>query len=151
MEKIKGAFPVHKNIFKVGVKGLESTEDDMLTPAGLENFSPSFDNTIQDWYSMENEGWRSSLLTGKGWAIGFSGKRIVGDTANDYIAGKMLAIGQDACTKFSWELPDGLKIEQNVVISVTNNGDGDTINVGKLEFELRSDGKPTVTEPSAAE
>ncbi len=151
MSVTKGVFPVHNNIFKIGIAGLESTEDEMLTPAGLENFSPSFDNTIEDWYSMENKGWRSSLLTGKGWSIGFSGKRVVGDTANDYIANKMLAIGSEACTKFYWQLPDGLTVEQNVIISVTNNSGGDTTNVGKLEFELRSDGKPTVTEPTEQE
>lgn len=147
----KGVFPVHNNIFKIGTKGPESTESDMLTPAGLENFSPSFDNTIEEWYSMENQGWRSALLTGKGWSIGFSGKRVVGDAANDYIAGLMLAIGQDACTKFYWRLPDGLTVEQNVIVAVSNNGGGDTTNVGKLEFELRSDGKPTVTAPTASE
>lgn len=142
---------MHNNIFKIGVKGLESVEADMLTPAGLENFSPSFDNTIEDWYSMENEGWRSSLLTGKGWSISFSGKRVIGDAANDYVARLMLAIGQDACTKFYWQLPDGLTVEQNVIVAVTNNGGGDTTNVGKLEFELRSDGAPKVTEPSSEE
>jgi hypothetical protein len=65
MSVTKGVFPVHNNVFKIGIKGLESEEADMQTPAGLENFSPSFDNTIEDWFSMENKGWRSSLLTGK--------------------------------------------------------------------------------------
>ena len=144
-----GVFPVHNNIFKFGTGGLDSTEDQMLTPANLENFSPSFDNTIEEWFAMENEGWKSALLTGKGWTISFKGKRTVGDTANDYIAGLMLKVGREACTKFRWTLPDGLTVDQNVVIAVTNNGGGDSVNVGGLEFECKSDGKPTVTEPSS--
>ena len=146
---ITGVFPVHNNIFKFGVGGLNSTEQQMLTPSNLENFSPSFDNTIEEWFAMENEGWKSALLTGKGWSISFKGKRTVGDPANDYIAGLMLKVGREACTKFRWILPDGLTINQNVVIAVTNNGGGDTTNVGGLEFECRSDGKPTVTLPES--
>ena len=142
-----GVFPVHNNIFKFGIGGLDSTEEQMLTPANLENFQPNFDNTIEEWFSMENEGWKSALLTGKGWTISFKGKRTVGDPANDYIAGLMLKVGRAACTKFRWILPDGLTVDQNVVIAVTNNGGGDTTNVGRLEFECRSDGKPAVTLP----
>lgn len=143
-----GVFPVHNNIFEFGTKGLSSTDEDMATPANMESFSPAFDNTIQDWFSMENEGWRSSLMTGKGWSISFSGKRTIGDKCNDYIAGLMLKVGQDACTKFKWTLPDGLTISQDVVIAVTNNGGGETTDVAKLEFECRSTGKPTVTLPT---
>ena len=146
---ITGVFPVHNNIFKFGVGGLDSTEQQMLTPANLENFSPSFDNTIEEWFAMENEGWKSALLTGKGWTISFKGKRTIGDPANDYIAGLMLKVGRAACTKFRWILPDGLIIDQNVVIAVTNNGGGDTTNVGGLEFECKSDGKPAVTLPES--
>lgn len=144
-----GVFPVHNNIFKFGTCGLDSTEEQMLTPANLENFSPAFDNTIEQWFAMENEGWKSALLTGKGWSIAFKGKRTVGDPANDYIASLMLKVGRDVCTKFRWILPDDLIIDQNVVIAVTNNGGGDTINVGGLEFECHSDGKPTVTLPES--
>ena len=57
----------------------------------------------------------------------------------------MLKVGRAACTKFRWILPDGLTIDQNVVIAVTNNGGGDSVNVGGLEFECKSDGKPAVT------
>lgn len=87
------------------------------------------------------------MLTGKGWTISFKGKRTIGDPANDYIAGLMLKVGRTACTKFRWILLDGLTVDQNVVIAVTNNGGGDTTNVGGLEFECRSDGKPAVTLP----
>ena len=62
----------------------------------------------------------------------------------------MLRVGREACTKFRWTLPDGLTVNQNVVIAVTNNGGGDSTNVGGLEFECRSDGKPAVTLPESS-
>ena len=108
---ITGVFPVHNNIFKFGVGGLDSTEQQMLTPANLENFQPHFDNTLEQWFAMEQEGWRSALLTGKGWSISFKGKRTIGDAANDYIAGLMLKIGRKACTKSRcFPMPEYLKM-----------------------------------------
>ena len=148
---ITGVFPVHNNIFKFGVGGLDSTEQQMLTPANLENFQPQFDNTIEEWFAMENEGWKSALLTGKGWTISFKGKRTVGDAANDYIAGLMLENGMEAQTQFEWTLPDGIKVAFPVTVAVTNNGGGETVNVGALEFEVHSNGKPTVTLPESEE
>ena len=39
-------YPVHNNIFKFGLKGLQSQTADMVTPKDLENFSPSIDGTV---------------------------------------------------------------------------------------------------------
>lgn len=134
-----GVFPVHNNEFKIKVK------EEKVTIKGLENFSPSFDNTVEEWNAMEDEGWISRLLTGKAWAISFSGKRVIGDTGNDYVSAQLFSIGQDANVEFEWTMPSGTKIEQTMVCSVSNNGGGDTTSVGALEFELQSTGKPTVT------
>lgn len=140
-----GVFPVHNNEFKIGIKGPNSEEADFLMPKGLENFAPSFDNGIEEWYPMEDEGWVDRLLTSKAWAIAFTGKRVIGDPANDYIANMLFSIGQDANVPFKWIMPSGTTIEQEMVVSVTNNGGGDSTNVGALEFELQSTGKPKVT------
>lgn len=141
-----GVFPVHNNKFEIGLNGVESSAAaDFAVPAGLENFSPAFDNTIEEWYAMDDEGWASALLTGKKWAISFKGKRVIGDDANDYIAGLLFAIGQDANTILKWTMPTGTVVTQEMIVSVTNNGGGDTTNVGALEFGLQSTGKPTVT------
>lgn len=141
-----GIFPVHNNEFKLGLKGVDSVEEaDFAMPKGLENFAPSFDNGVEEYYPMENEGWVERLLTAKSWGLSFTGKRHVGDPANDYIADMLFAIGQDANTILKWTMPNGTTIEQKMVVSVTNVGGGDSTNIGALEFELQSSGKPTVT------
>lgn len=94
---------------------------------------------------MENEGWIERLLTSKSWSISFTGKRVIGDVGNDFIANKLFAIGQGAYVPFKWTMPNGTEIKQKMVCSVTNNGGGDSTNVGALEFELQSSGKPEVT------
>lgn len=142
-------YPVHTNKFKFGTKGLESEEADMIMPKDLENFSPSIDGNVEEWYAMDAEGWAKAAMTGKKLSFSFKGKRSVGDPGNDYIAGLAWKFGQDVMTKFEWEMVSGAKLEVPVVINVTTPGGGDSTNLDSLEFEVTGYGKPTFT-PAAA-
>ena len=150
MAKItSGVYPVFNNEFKIGTKGMESTTEDMVSIADLETFSVSIDNNIEEWTPMTTEGWVRRLQTGKGFSISLNGKRNIGDPGNDYVASKMFATGRDVETKFEWTMPSGLKVEFDCVLNISSAG-GDSTNVDVLEFEAMSNGKPTVTEPSAS-
>lgn len=147
MPKItSGVYPVFNNEFKIGTKGTESTSEQMVTIADLETFSVSIDNNIEEWTPMTTEGWVRRLQTGKGFSISLNGKRNIGDAGNDYVASKMFATGRDVETKFEWTMPSGLKVEFDCVLNISSAG-GDSTNVDVLEFEVMSNGKPTVTEP----
>ena len=141
-----GVYPVLNNIFKIGTSGLQSTADQMVTIKDITTFSVSFDNNVEEWTPMDQEGWVRRLLTGKGIKIALSGKRCVGDAGNDYVAGLAFKSGQDVETKFEWTFPSGLKVEFNVVINLTNVGGGESTDAAPLEFEVMTNGKPTVTE-----
>ena len=143
-------YPVHNNKFKFGTKGLASEAADMVMPVDLENFSPTIDGTTEEWYAMDAEGWAKSAMTGKKLSFSFKGKRSVGDTGNDYIAGLAWKFGQDVMTKFEWEMVSGAKLACDVVVNVTTPGGGDTTNIDTLEFEVTSYGKPTYTPAEAA-
>lgn len=148
MAKItSGVYPVFNNEFKIGTNGTESTTEEMVTIADLETFSVSIDNNIEEWTPMTTEGWVRRLQTGKGFSISLNGKRNIGDTGNDYVASKMFATGRDVETKFEWTMPSGLKVEFDCIINISSAG-GDSIDVDVLEFEVMSNGKPKVTEPS---
>lgn len=138
-----GVFPVHNNTFEV-----EVSKDNWAEIANMETFSPQFDATVEEWYAFEGKGWANALKTGMKWSLSMNAKRTVGDAGNDFIANKKFAMGQDAYANFRWTLPTGTQITQQMVVNVKNDGGGDTTNVGKLEFDLQSNGKPTVTEPS---
>lgn len=140
-----GVYPVFNNIFKIGIKGKASAEEDMKTIADCETFSLSMDNNVEEWTPMTTEGWIRRMQTGKGFSISISGKRNVGDEGNDYVASKLFATGADVETKFEWEFADGTKVSFDCIISVSNAGTGDSTNVAPLEFEVMSNGKPTVT------
>lgn len=145
MTQVKGVFPVFDNIFKIGTAGKTSTEQDMLVIADMETFSPSFDNSVEEWTPMDTKGWVRRLMTGKGFSIDFSGKRHIGDPGNDYVAGLTFVTGQAAETKFLWQFPSGAKLEFDCVVNVSNNSGGDSTAVGSLEFSIMSNGAPTFT------
>ena len=141
MSTTSGVYPCYENQFKI-VPGT----GEGVTIADCESFSVSFDNGIEEWHPFEQEGWVRRLLTAKGVTISVTAKRNVGDAGNDYVAGLAWKNGRDVETPFTWNFPDGTKVTFNdAVINVTNIGSADSTNVAPLEFEVQSNGKPTVT------
>lgn len=135
-----GVFPCYENQFKVKVNATYATIAD------CETFEVAFDNGIEEWTPFESEGWKRRLMTGKSVTITVSGKRNIGDTGNDYISGLSFANGQNAQADFQWLFPDGTTVEfEDAVINVTKNLSGASTDVAPLEFEVQSNGKPTVT------
>lgn len=140
-----GVFPCYENQFKVGTKGETSTDTDMQAIAEMENYSLKFDGKPQEWTPYETEGWIKRLMTGKGFTISVSGKRSFGDTGNDYVASLAWLNGRECNTKMTWAFPSGAKLAFDCVINVTSAGTGKSDDIGPLEFDVLSSGKPTYT------
>ena len=138
-------YPVFKNTFKIGSKGLTSTTTDMVIIANLENFAPSIEGGVEEWNPMEAEGWGDAMMTAKKLSFSFSGKRTYGDTGNDYVAGLAWLSGNDVVTKFEWTLPSGAKVAFNCIVNVKTPGGGDSTALDALEFDVLCKGKPTFT------
>ena len=132
---------VWANDFKIDTSATETPA--LATIANLESLEMSIDGTVQDWFSMDGEGFSSSLLTAK--KITFTGTAKVtdGDTGNDYIRSKMFAVCADANSNFQLTLADGSVVSGACVISVTG-GLGPAEDVDVIEFEIHVSGKPTV-------
>lgn len=144
-----GVYPVHNNVFKIGTKGRASVAGDMVMPKDLETFSPSIDGNTEEWTPMDTAGWIRRAVTGKGFTIGFSGKRNYGDPGNDYVSQLILAIGSSCESILEWTMPDSSVLTMNCIINLTTPGGGDSTNIDNLEFEVLSDGLPAFT-PAAA-
>lgn len=135
-----GVYPCYENQFQVKADGTYATIADM------ETFSVSIDNGVEEWTPFEQEGWKRRLMTAKSITLAVNGKRNIGDTGNDYIAGLFMSNGQAAQSDFKWTFPDGGSLEfVDAVVNITNMGAGDSTAVAPLEFELMSNGKPTYT------
>ena len=140
-----GVFPVYDLKFTIGMNGKSSEDQQMVTIADMESFSPSIDGTVEKWTTMTTAGWARSLMTGKAFSISLKGKRSVGDPGNDYVAGLAWKDGLACSTKAEIEFPDGAKLSFDCVVDVKTPFGGDSTNVSTLEFDLVGDGKPTYT------
>ncbi|MCD8025359.1 MAG: hypothetical protein LUF33_00040 [Clostridiales bacterium] len=138
-----GVFPCYENQFAVAASGSTSVT---TTIANCEEFSVSFDNGVEEWYTYDQEGWKARLRTAKSVTVLVKGKRTIGDTGNDMIAALAYKNGRDCELNFLWTFPDDSTVLfEDAVISVTANGAGASTSVGPLEFEVMSNGKPTYT------
>lgn len=138
-----GTYPCYKNQFQVGTKD----SDTATTPiANCEEFSVSFDNGVEEWKSFDQEGWTSRLMTAKSISISVKAKRTVGDAGNDLVAGLAFKNGRDCELPFQWTFPDGTTaLFPNAVFNIKALGSGASTDVAPLEFDVMSNGKPTVT------
>lgn len=139
-----GVFPCYENQFAVKTATTPSAVWSSI--ADCETFEVSFDNGVEEWTPFESEGWVRRLMTAKSVTITVSAKRNVGDAGNDYIAGMAFENGRDAEVDFKWTFKDGTIVEfAGCPINITALGSGDSTAVAPLEFEVMSNGKPTVT------
>ena len=141
-----GVFPVNSNQFEINIGTTE--EENWVTIAELEEVTVSIDNNTETWKSFANGGWESALVTGKSAKIDIKGKRCVGDEGNDFIAGKLLANGQDAYVQARLTIADGKVLKwEKMACAVANAGSGGkATEVGALEATLTGHGKPELTE-----
>ena len=140
MGKTTNVYPVLDNKFKVG-----AAKENATIIADMEQFSVSVSNGVETWTPMDTEGWQRALMTAKAMTISLAGKRNIGDTGNDFVADKLFKNGHEAEGYFEWEFPDGTSVAWNSAIFDVNMGGGDSTNVAPLEFDVISNGKPTVT------
>lgn len=136
-----GVYPVYENQFQVG-----ATKESLTDIADMESFSVSFDNGVEEWTPMGSEGWTRRLMTAKAITISLTGKRNIGDPGNDFVADLAFKNGRSAEACLQWTFKDGTKVAfEGAVFNVTALGGGDSTNVAPIEFEVMSNGKPTVT------
>ena len=139
-EEFSGVFPCYEGMMQIKV---DNTYTDI---ADLESASISIDNGVEEWNPYGQDGWTRRLMTAKSVTISCTGKRNVGDTGNDAIASYAFKNGRDAEGDFKITFKNGDTIEfTNAIISVTAYEYGDSTNVAPLEFEVQSNGKPTIT------
>lgn len=137
-------YPVNEIEFKINTAG-RTTPGTFATVADMETFSPAFDNGVEEWTPMDTKGWMRRLMTAKSITFGLNGKRQYGDPGNDYVAGLAYLNGNDCNSVLEVLFPNGDTFTMPCVVNVTTVGGGDSTNVGALEWECMSDGKPEYT------
>lgn len=144
MPEFTGTAPVHALSFKVNTLGRGGSSTGEVVVKDAESLSISFDGNVEEWNTMDAEGWVRRAKTSKSITIAMGGKRNYGDLGNDYVAGLAYKDGKDVETDMTITFPDGATLKMPCVIVVTSAG-GDATGMDALEWDAQSDGKPTYT------
>lgn len=135
-------FPAYALNFKVKAP---ATAEAFMDVADLETVTFSPETNIETYNSYDAEGWQKALATGKSLKITISGKRSKDGAGNDALAALVLKNGHDCDVIVQVGFPTGETYEIPAVADVKNIGGGDANDIGGLEVEFTSNGKPTET------
>lgn len=135
--------PVSANQFRLGINGLYSTKEQMHEVDGLDSLEFSLEGTVQEYFTTLN-GYNNADKTAIKGSFSFSGKRVVGDKANDFIARTGWYLGKKAKTIFDYTFDDGSVIEGKILVNTSKISGGAAEDLNALEGEFIIDGKPNV-------
>lgn len=111
---------------------------------GIEGMEFSENEQNQQYFFLCGEGFASNETTGAAPELVITGRRVVGDPAQDYIAGKQFKLGSER--KSSVKITaEGAVITCDCTIGAITSFGGQALDVNAFGCTIRFDGKPTVT------
>lgn len=116
--------------------------------AGIENVTFNSNEQNQQYFFLCGEGVAHNEVTGSAPELQVSGRRKVGDTAQDYIVGKQFALGEDRNSSVKI-IAEGKQIICDCSIGDVVSFGGATLDVNAFSCTIRFNGKPTVTDVQA--
>ena len=112
---------------------------------GIESMEFSENEQNQQYFFLCQDGYATNLVTGAAPELTISGRRIVGDVAQDYIAGLQTSLGSDRDTSVRITA-EGKVITCDANIGAITTFGGSTLDVNSFGCTIRFNGKPTVTD-----
>lgn len=139
--------PVWANEISIGTTVSSSTWTYAKLCKGIESMSLSANETAQQYFFLCGKGFAHNEVTGGAPEIQISGRRVVGDTAQDYIVGKQFALGTDRNSSVKI-IAEGKQIECDCTITDVVAFGGASTDVNTFSCTLKLNGEPTVTTAS---
>lgn len=120
--------------------------------AGITNIDPSVNEQNQQAWYMCGNGGANNEVTGIAPEYAVSGHRVIGDAAQDYIAGLRYKLGQDRKSSLKVEIYDHTDLVETIVTdcTITDIVDfgGAATDLVPFSCTLRVNGIPEVTYPT---
>lgn len=136
--------PVWANEIYVGTAKSGDTWTYSKLCAGIESMEFTANEQNQQFFFLCGHGFAHNETTGAAPQITVSGRRIVGDAAQDYIAGKQFALGTNRNTSVKIVAEGQQMICDATIGDVTSFG-GQTLDVNAFGCTLYFNGEPTVS------
>ena len=112
--------------------------------AGIESMEFNSNEQNQQYFFLCGEGFAHNEVTGGAPELTISGRRIVGDAAQDYIVSKQFSLGTDRNSSIKI-VAEGKQITCDCSIGNVTSFGGSTLDVNAFGCIIRFNGKPTVT------
>lgn len=137
--------PVWANSVEIGTANTSGTWTYSPLCQGIESMTFNSNEQNQQFFFLCGEGFAHNEVTGGAPELQISGRRIVGNAAQDYIAGKQFALGPDRNSSIK------ITAEGKVITCDCSIGDvvsfgGNTLDVNTFSCTIRFNGEPTVTD-----
>lgn len=113
--------------------------------AGIESMEFNENEQNQQYFFLCGEGFAHNETTGSAPELVISGRRIAGDTAQDYIAGLQFKLGAERNTSVRITA-EGKQITCGATVGAITSFGGATLDVNSFGCTIRFNGKPTVTD-----
>ena len=139
--------PVWANSIEIGTSATSATPPVWTySPlcAGIEGMTFNSNEQMQQFFFLCGEGFASNETTGAAPELQITGRRIVGDAAQDFIASKQFALGTDRNSSIKITA-EGKVITCDCTIGEVVTFGGETLDVNAFSCTIRFNGKPTVT------
>lgn len=139
--------PVWSNSIEIGTSATSATPPVWTySPlcAGIEGMTFNSNEQMQQFFFLCGEGFASNETTGAAPELQITGRRIVGDAAQDFIASKQFALGTDRNSSIKITA-EGKVITCDCTIGEVVTFGGETLDVNAFSCTIRFNGKPTVT------
>jgi hypothetical protein len=137
--------PVWANSIEIGTAVSNSTWTYSKLCEGIENVTFNANEQNQQFFFLCGEGFAHNEVTGGAPELQVSGRRIVGNAAQDYIAGKQFALGPDRNSSIKITA-EGKVITCDCTIGDVVSFGGATLDVNSFGCTIRFNGEPTVTD-----
>ena len=139
--------PVWANTVEIGTSESGGTWSYSKLCKGIESMTFNSNEQNQQFFFLCGEGFAHNETTGAAPELQISGRRIVGDAAQDYIAGKQFALGTDRNSSIKITA-EGQVITCDCTIGDVLSFGGATLDVNTFSCTIRFNGEPTVTTTS---
>lgn len=111
---------------------------------GIESMEFNENEQNQQYFFLCGEGYAHNEVTGSAPELVITGRRIVGDTAQDFIAGLQFGLGTERNSSVKI-VAEGKQIICPCTIGAITSFGGSTLDVNAFGCTIRFNGKPTVT------
>lgn len=115
--------------------------------AGIDNIAEALNETVQQYFFLSDDGFARNHVTGMAPAFTLTGRRIMGDAAQDYIFSKKYSLDTERQSSFQLKYTDEEDTSHTITCDCTicniQEWSGATTDDSAISFEIRFDGKPT--------